>query len=149
MAGQGLDCLTIGPGILHATCVAVNGRGVVITGPSGAGKSALGLQLLAMGARLVADDQVDLRPSEGHCVASRPVGLPPMIEARGVGLLGAPMAAETAVALVVDLAQVETHRLPPLRHAVLAGFPVDLVYGPCTPHLPAAIWLRCHHGRQE
>ena len=63
--------------------------------------------------------------------------------------MGAPMAAETAVALVVDLAQVETHRLPPLRHAVLAGFPVDLVYGPCTPHLPAAIWLRCHHGRQE
>jgi HPr kinase/phosphorylase len=38
--------------ILHASCVALNGRAVLITGKSGSGKSALALQLMAYGAML-------------------------------------------------------------------------------------------------
>ena len=38
---------------------ASDGRGLLILGPSGAGKSALALQLIALGARLVADDRTD------------------------------------------------------------------------------------------
>ena len=41
--------------LLHASCVAVAGRAVLITGPSGSGKSSLALTLLAHGAALVAD----------------------------------------------------------------------------------------------
>ena len=47
---------------LHASCVALDpGRAVLILGPSGAGKSRLALGLMALGAHLVADDQVELR----------------------------------------------------------------------------------------
>ena len=55
---------------VHATCVAVNGKGVLIVGASGSGKSTLALQMLAMGAELVADDQVILRLREQGIWAS-------------------------------------------------------------------------------
>ena len=57
---------------LHATCVAVEGRGVLITGPSGSGKSSLALALMAHGARLVADDRVTLSLREGTLWATCP-----------------------------------------------------------------------------
>ena len=46
--------------ILHASCVAWQGRGALILGRSGAGKSALALQLMAFGADLVSDDRTEL-----------------------------------------------------------------------------------------
>ena len=62
---------------LHATCVAIDGRGVVLTGASGAGKSGLGLQLIDGGAMLVSDD-VTAICREGPAVdrAARPCGAP-------------------------------------------------------------------------
>ena len=41
---------------LHATCVTLGDRGMLITGPSGIGKSDLALRLIDGGAKLVADD---------------------------------------------------------------------------------------------
>ena len=46
---------------LHASAVALDGRGALLLGASGAGKSGLALRLMALGARLVADDRVLLR----------------------------------------------------------------------------------------
>ena len=57
--------------ILHATCVAVDGRGLLILGPSGSGKSALALQLIALGAQLVADDRT--RVSRRGAASGRPL----------------------------------------------------------------------------
>ena len=45
---------------IHASCVAINGRGILLLGKSGAGKSELALRLMDEGARLVADDRTDL-----------------------------------------------------------------------------------------
>jgi len=42
----------------HATCVAFEGKGVLLRGPSGCGKSDLALRAIAEGARLIADDYV-------------------------------------------------------------------------------------------
>ncbi|MCP6275058.1 hypothetical protein NL452_27550, partial [Klebsiella pneumoniae] len=61
------------------------------------------------------------------------------IEARGVGILNAAPAGPTAVALVVDLGQAETDRLPPLRTITLCGVRLPLVLGPLHPHLGAAL----------
>ena len=46
--------------IMHATCVDINGSGVLIVGRSGSGKSSLAINLLALGSKLVADDQCEL-----------------------------------------------------------------------------------------
>ena len=58
--------------ILHATCIAWQGRGVLIRGPSGSGKSALALGLMAHGAVLVADDRVKLSLQNGQEGTRRP-----------------------------------------------------------------------------
>ena len=74
---------------LHASCVALDGRGVLILGRSGAGKSSLALELMALGARLVADDRTVLHADDGAPVASCPPAILGKIEARGVGILAA------------------------------------------------------------
>lgn len=74
---------------LHATTVAIEGRGLVILGPSGAGKSTLALELMATGAVLVADDRTDLARQGDALIASVPQALAGRIEARGIGILGA------------------------------------------------------------
>ena len=98
--------------MVHATCIAVIGdgaaRGVLLRGPSGAGKSDLALRMIDQGARLVADDQCELRRgTDEHglavLVATAPTSLRGRIEARGVGIVEVPCLREVAVALVVDL----------------------------------------------
>lgn len=127
--------------VLHASCVAFGARAVLILGPSGSGKSALALQLMALGAVLVADDRTALAPSPdgARLVARAPPGLPPWIEARGIGLLRAAPADSAIVALAVDLGATETARLPPRRVWHACGIAVDCIHGPATPHFPAAV----------
>ena len=141
MTGDGL--------LLHATCVAVDGRGILIIGPSGAGKSALGLQLIALGARLVADDQVALSLRDGALWAACPPTIRGMIEARGVGLLNADPVEGAEVVLAVDLEQTEAMRLPPRRKVSYLGRTVDLVLGQVGPHFPASLLLYVTAGRRE
>jgi HPr kinase/phosphorylase len=89
---------------IRGTCVAVDGRGVLLRGPSGAGKSDLALRLIDEGARLVADDYTDIEGRDGRVFASAPPEISGMIEVRGLGILR--VAAEPSVALdvVIDLA---------------------------------------------
>ena len=55
------------PGIiLHASCVALAGRGLLIRGAPGSGKSTLALTLMGLGADLVGDDRIDLRLEDRH-----------------------------------------------------------------------------------
>ncbi len=133
--------------ILHASCVAVDQRGVVILGPSGSGKSGLALSLIALGAVLVADDQTEIFLRDGVVTARCPTPLRGMIEARGVGILQAPVLAEAKVALVIDLGCKETDRLPPRRSVTLLGVACDLVHAGFTDHFPAAILCYVRHGR--
>jgi HPr kinase/phosphorylase len=134
--------------ILHASCVAVEGRGLLILGPSGAGKSALALQLIALGARLVADDQTELTASAGRLTARCPASIRGLIEARGVGILRAPPLDSAEIALVADLGQTEDQRLPPRRTITILGCETNLVLHPQNDHFPAALLLYLRHGRQ-
>ena len=97
---------------LHASCVAINGRGVLILGPSGAGKSALALQLIALGATLVADDRTDVTRHGEQVIASVPDTIGGLIEARYVGILRVEDHGPVPLGLVVDLAHTEHQRLP-------------------------------------
>ena len=134
---------------LHATTVAIEGQGMMILGPSGSGKSGLALQLMAVGAQLVADDRTDVMVRDGRLIASAPQALLGMIEARGVGILKAEVSPPVPLALVVDLGRVEDQRLPPPRWYGLGMIRLPLVFGPWQPHLYAALRQRLLHGRAE
>ncbi len=133
---------------LHATTVALHNRAVLIMGPAGSGKSGLALQLMAFGAALVADDRTVVWASDGALWAMAPPGLPPLIEARGIGLLRAPnLAPATRVSLVVDMGQTETRRLPPLQHYPVMGLSLPLVFHISAAHFPASVLHYLIHGR--
>ena len=133
---------------LHASTVAVDGRGLLILGPSGAGKSSLALRLIALGALLVADDRTDLAAHAGRLTARCPPAIKGLIEARGMGLLRAPTVEEAEIALVADLSQTEDQRLPLHRRITILGCEVDLVLQAQNDHFPAALMLYLRHGRQ-
>lgn len=58
---------------IHATCIALNNRGILLTGASGSGKSDLALRMiLEKGAVLIADDRTDIRRGANRPVASCP-----------------------------------------------------------------------------
>ncbi|CAM3514619.1 HPr kinase/phosphorylase [Paracoccus nototheniae] len=124
---------------LHATTVAIAGRGLMILGPSGSGKSTLALQLMAVGAMLVADDRTDLRLQGGDLMAQAPPPLLARIEARGLGILWADPSPPVPVTLACDLGRVEEDRLPQRHHQDVLGVRVSLVLGPYRPHLYAAL----------
>jgi serine kinase of HPr protein (carbohydrate metabolism regulator) len=85
------------------TCVALNGRAVLITGASGMGKSSLALAMIDRGAVLVGDDGVDLEMRDGRLFASPAPATHGLIEVRGVGLLPMPVAQDVPVALLLRL----------------------------------------------
>jgi len=132
---------------IHASAVEMAGRGLLILGPSGAGKSSLALALMALGARLVADDRVILRADGGRLIAECPAAIVGRIEARGIGILRAEAAGAVAVTQVVDLGQTETERLPPPRRVTLSGVALPLVLGPGGPHLASALMQLMRGGR--
>jgi len=100
--------------LLNATCVAIEGKGVLIAGPSGSGKSDLALRLIDQGARLVADDQTEIKAEQGQLTASAPASIAGLMEVRHIGLLRLPVLALTSLALYVDLAPLpeKIERLP-------------------------------------
>lgn len=124
---------------LHASCVAFAGKAILIRGASGSGKSGLALQLMAMGARLVADDRVELSVADGTVHAEAPQSLPQLIEARGIGLLNADICATAQLHTVVDMNEIETERIPERRHTDLLGVRLPLLHKVESPYFAAAM----------
>jgi HPr kinase/phosphorylase len=91
------------PEQIHATCIALDGQGVLLRGPSGSGKSDMALRLIDAGAELVADDRVDLSMAEGFLTASAPPALRDLLEVRGLGILRFPALTAAPVAVVCNL----------------------------------------------
>jgi HPr kinase/phosphorylase len=132
---------------LHASCVALKNRAVLITGASGAGKSALALGLMARGAALVSDDRTILTRRGSDIVASCPEPIHGLIEARGVGILNARPHPPTPVFFVVDLDHEETDRLPPHRDVTILSISLPLIYRVESSHFIDAVLLYLSEGR--
>lgn len=111
---------------LHASCVAIGGRAVLIEGLSGSGKSDLALRLIDRGAVLVSDDYTIVRRSTGTLTASAPPNITGLIEVRGIGLVALPFESDVAVALIVSISD-NIERLPDDSNTrLIAGIAVPL-----------------------
>jgi serine kinase of HPr protein (carbohydrate metabolism regulator) len=112
--------------VVHASCVAIRGRAVLLAGRSGAGKSDLALRLIDRGAALVSDDYTELRRLGGTLLAQAPATIAGRIEVRGIGLVELPEAAAVPVCLYADLDS-SPERLPEAAGIRLAGVDIPLV----------------------
>lgn len=132
--------------IVHATCVSLQDRGLLILGRSGSGKSALALQMLGLGCELVADDRVALTVQYDSLIADAPPKLPSLIEARGVGILQAKLNGPAMLVAVVDMNKLENVRLPKRREIVLKDRCLPLFYKIEGHHFAAAMVQLLKHG---
>jgi len=115
---------------IHATCVDMNGAGILLLGKSGSGKSDLALRLIEnKGARLVADDRVNLYVDNQKLIASVPETLQNLLEVRGVGIIKMTALPQTTVRLAVGLADKteEVERLPEPAFFEVAGVRIELL----------------------
>ena len=111
--------------VVHATCIAVGGKGVLLLGPPGSGKSDLALRLIdtsglgvgqtQLHAQLVADDQVRLSRVGNELQAAAPDALAGLLEIRGLGIVRVKNLASIRIDLCVKLRPCsEIERLPEL-----------------------------------
>jgi HPr kinase/phosphorylase len=129
----------VGPVILHATTVTLGQTGVLIMGASGTGKSALGLNLMALGCALVADDRTIVSRRGETLIATCPAPIRNLIEARGIGLLPATAQSEAEVRVAVTLDLIGTERLPQPRQTEILGVAIPLLHKVETGYFAAAI----------
>lgn len=134
---------------IHATCVAVDGRGILIRGPSGCGKSAMALQLIAFGAELVSDDRTILTRVDKGLVAKAPETIAGLVEARGIGILNAAVLPEANICVVVDLSKLETERLPVERKVTILGIELPLLHGVEGLHFAPGVLQFVRGGRSK
>lgn len=114
--------------LYHASCVEWEGKGVLFCGHSGSGKSDMSLRLIDEGAKLVADDRVDLCNRDGVLEAVVPERIKGLLEVRGLGIIPMPYSEKTEVFLKVDLCQAcEIERMPDTMFETIEGVRVPVL----------------------
>jgi serine kinase of HPr protein (carbohydrate metabolism regulator) len=112
--------------ILHASCVVIGGRAVLLAGRSGSGKSDLALRLIDRGAQLLCDDYTQVtRRRDGRLIATPSPRIAGKMEVRGVGIVEMDHAAEAEIALYCDL-EAPVERLPAASTRRLVGMDVPM-----------------------
>jgi len=139
--------------LVHATAVAVAGRGVLLLGASGAGKSDLALRLITtplvhdsnpVDVRLISDDQVVVARRGDRLFASPPETIAGQLEVRGVGIVPFPFLKSAELRLAVALQSADSiDRMPEpdQRHTILGlDMPLVAIDG-AMPGAPARVLL--------
>ncbi|MCW3848745.1 HPr kinase/phosphatase C-terminal domain-containing protein [Sphingomonas sp. LB-2] len=112
---------------IHASCVAIGGRAVLIEGRSGEGKSDLALRLIDRGALLVADDQTICQRQSGKLNASPPPTIAGRIEVRGVGIIDMPHVERAPVDLLIVILDAPPRFPEDQRTRRIAGIDVPVL----------------------
>jgi HPr kinase/phosphorylase len=125
---SGSESLAIG-----GTAIAIGNAALLLTGPSGSGKSDLALRMIDGGARLVADDRVELVIEADRLCCRAPGGMPSRllgrIEVRGIGIVPAPRTVgATPLQWLVELVTAgEVERMPAAETRTLLGHAVPVL----------------------
>ncbi|MFW2829964.1 HPr kinase/phosphorylase [Sphingomonas sp. ID0503] len=131
---------------IHASAVAIGGRGVLILGPSGSGKSDLALRLIDRGAILISDDYTVLTVSGSGLRARPPDNIAGKIEVRGIGITPVAFTVNIEVALAVTLVP-SVERMPHPACWTHEGVTVPLVsIAPFEGSAPIKVELALKHG---
>ncbi|MBO9711812.1 HPr kinase/phosphorylase [Sphingomonas sp.] len=112
---------------IHASCVAIGGRAVLIEGRSGEGKSDLALRLIDRGAELVADDYTICQRQAGVLQACAPANIAGKIEVRGVGIVEMPHRARAPIALLIAILESPPRYPEEFRVRRIAGIDVPVL----------------------
>ncbi len=112
---------------IHAGCVAIGGRGVLIAGRSGSGKSDLALRLIDRGAVLVSDDYTIVTRAGGGLVASAPATIAGQMEIRGVGVVEMEAPGAVPICLLVDLDRAPDRLPDEGERATVAGLELPVI----------------------
>jgi serine kinase of HPr protein (carbohydrate metabolism regulator) len=134
---------------LHATCIVIRDRGVLITGPSGAGKSSLALRLMGLAERqglfcaLVGDDRVVLSPAGTRLVARPHPAIAGLVERRGSGIVSCGFEPAAVVGLVIELVRGPLERMPDTKNLTigLAGVTLPRILCSLVEDDPARVAL--------
>lgn len=115
---------------IHATCVALQNKGILITGPSGVGKSDTALRLIEqIGAMLVADDRTIIISKNNSLYAYSPENLKGLLEVRGLGIISKNYCDEAEIKLVVELVsdRLKIERLPEKEYVELENIKIKKI----------------------
>ena len=121
----------------------------MIHGPSNSGKSGLALELIGLGAELVADDLTCLVRADDQVFALAPPRLQGVIEAREVGLIRAPHCSRAELVLMVDMGQEQHARLPHNHVTKLLGVTIETIYKVKAAYFAVAIRQLVLFGRYK
>jgi hypothetical protein len=112
---------------VHATSVAIGGRGVLITGPSGSGKSDLALRLIDRGAILISDDYTVVVAHDDRLRLRPPANIAGKMEIRHLGIVDMPYIEDVPAVLLIRLEE-QPERMPdPFPSILLAGITLPLI----------------------
>ena len=134
---------------IHANCVDIDGKGILILGAPSSGKSDLSLRLIRrFAARLVADDRCEIERKGEKLFAKAPINLAGLMEVRGLGIIKFPYQTSTEIKIVIELVKnpSEIERMPEKSFAAIEGcsFPKLKLYAfECSA--PDKVFLFLHH----
>ena len=127
------------PEIVHGSLFAYQGAGCLLVGESGIGKSSLTAEATMLGAKFIADDQVQLSLVQGMLTGAPVPNLAGVIELRGYGLIKiVDFNQRQVIHLMVGLATGDAERMPAPQSREFLGVKIPYLKLPPPPHTTAA-----------
>ena len=131
---------------LHASCVAIDGRAVLIEGRSGEGKSDLALRLIDRGGMLVSDDYTICTRTNGTLLAGAPANIAGKIEVRGIGVIDMPRQDSAPIALLVTILDAPPRMPEGPKKRRIAGIDIpEVALAALEPSAPIKVELALKH----